>query len=104
VLLELGRDSRRGKVPSTIVKYWLCLLCVDSQEIVITCYKWQINNLKVESWAKKLKEELEKIGLVYIWQSRAESNAIKICKIIRERCTDRMYFEHKQKDFLGILL
>jgi hypothetical protein len=49
---------------------------------------------------------LEKIGLAYIGQSRAESNAIKICKIIRERCNDieGMYFEHKQKDFLGILL
>jgi hypothetical protein len=28
--LELGRDSRRGKVLSTIVKYWLHLLGIDS--------------------------------------------------------------------------
>lgn len=52
------------------------------------CYEWQINNLKVESGAKKLKEELERIELAYIWQSRAESNAVEICKIIRERCND----------------
>jgi hypothetical protein len=31
------------------------------------CYEWQLNNLKVEDWAKKLKEELEKVGLQYIW-------------------------------------
>jgi hypothetical protein len=40
--LELGRDSRRGKVLSTIVKYWLCLLYMDSLEIVRACYEWQI--------------------------------------------------------------
>jgi hypothetical protein len=66
---------------------------VDSQEIVRTCYKWQISNQKVESWAKKLKDKLEKIDLAYIWQSRAESNAIKICKIVGD--IKRMYFEHK---------
>jgi hypothetical protein len=39
---------------------------MGSLEMVRTCYEWQINNLKVESWAMKLKEKLEKIGLVYI--------------------------------------
>jgi hypothetical protein len=29
-----------------------------------------MENLKVDSWAKKLKEELEKIGLAYIWQNQ----------------------------------
>jgi hypothetical protein len=33
---------------------------MDSLEIVRA---WQINNLKVDGWAKKLKEKLEKIGL-----------------------------------------
>jgi hypothetical protein len=42
--LELGRDSRRGNVLSTIVKYWLRLLRMDSLEIVRACYDWQINN------------------------------------------------------------
>jgi hypothetical protein len=42
------------------------------------------NNLKVDGWAKKLKEELEKIYLAYIWQRESEIN-VNICKIIRER-------------------
>jgi hypothetical protein len=79
---------------------------VDSLEIVRTCNEWEVNNLKVEDWAKKLKE-LEIIGLAYILKSQAESNANKICKIITERCNDieiQRIFEHKQKEFLGILL
>jgi hypothetical protein len=63
---ELERDSTRGKVLSMTVKFWLRLLCIDSLEIVRTCYEWQINNLKVEDWAKKLKKDLDKIGLAYI--------------------------------------
>jgi hypothetical protein len=85
--LELWRDIRRGRVMNMIVKYWLRLLCMDSLEIVRSCYKWQINNLKVDGWENKLKEELEKIGLAYIWQSQSEIN-VNICKIIRETCND----------------
>jgi hypothetical protein len=60
---------------------------MDSLQIVRTCYEWQINNLNAEGWARKLKQELEKMGLAYtIWQNQAESNANKICKVIRERC------------------
>jgi hypothetical protein len=33
---------------------------VDSLETVRACYEWQIKNLKVDGWAKKLEEELEK--------------------------------------------
>jgi hypothetical protein len=61
---------------------------MDSLEIVRTFHEWQINNLNVEGWAKKLEEELEKIALPYIWQSQAENNVNKICKIIRERFHD----------------
>jgi 1,2-phenylacetyl-CoA epoxidase catalytic subunit len=64
--LELGRGSRRGKVLNRIVKYWLRLLGMDSSELVKICYEWQMNNLKVDGWAKKLKEELDKMGLTYI--------------------------------------
>jgi hypothetical protein len=31
---------------------------MDSLEIVRKCYEWKINNLMVQGWAKKLKEEL----------------------------------------------
>jgi hypothetical protein len=85
--LELGRDSRRGKVLRTIVKYWLRLLRMDSLEIVRACYDWQINNLKADGWARKLNEELGKIGLAYIWQSQFEIN-VNICNKIREKCND----------------
>jgi hypothetical protein len=46
-----------------------------------------MNNLKVDGWAKNLKEELEKLGLAYIWQKQTEIN-LTICKTIRERCND----------------
>jgi hypothetical protein len=36
------------------------------------CYEWQINNLRVEGWAKKLKEELEIIGSAHIWKSQTD--------------------------------
>jgi hypothetical protein len=85
--LELGRDSRRGKVLSTVAKYGLRLLRMDSLEIVRACYEWQINNLNVDGWAKKLKKELEEISLAYIRQSQSEIN-VNICNIIRERCND----------------
>jgi hypothetical protein len=35
--LELGRDSSRGKILSTIATFWLSLLGMDSLEIVRTC-------------------------------------------------------------------
>jgi hypothetical protein len=52
------------------------------------CYEWQINNLRVAGWAKKLKEELEIIGSAYIWENRTEINANKTRKTIRERWND----------------
>jgi hypothetical protein len=39
---------------------------MDSSEFVKICYEWQMNNLKADGLAKKLKEELEKMGLAYI--------------------------------------
>jgi hypothetical protein len=85
--LELRRVSGRGKVLNRITKYWLCLLGMDSSELVKMCYEWQMNNLQVDGWAKKLEEELEKMGLAYIWQNQTEIN-VTTCKTIRERCND----------------
>jgi hypothetical protein len=85
--LELGSVSRRGKVLNRITKFWLRLLGMDSLELIKLCYKWQMKILKVDSWAKKLKEEFEKIGLAYIWQNQTEIN-VNMCKIVRERCND----------------
>jgi hypothetical protein len=60
---------------------------MDSSETVKMCYEWQMNNLKVDGWANKLKEELEKMGLACIWQNQTEIN-VTICKTIRERCNN----------------
>jgi hypothetical protein len=43
-ILEFGRDRRRGKVMSTMVKYWQRILQVDKEELVKECYDWQIKN------------------------------------------------------------
>jgi hypothetical protein len=51
-------------------------------------YEWQINNLKLESWVKKLKVELDELGLTYIWQTQQENNIIRTCTIIKGRCND----------------
>jgi hypothetical protein len=44
--------------------------------------------IRFESWAKKIKEELESIGLAYIWYSQQEWDTSTLRRIIRERCND----------------
>jgi hypothetical protein len=36
---------------------------MDKGDAVRDCYDWQINNVQCDSWAKKLKEELNKTEL-----------------------------------------
>jgi hypothetical protein len=38
----------------------------DKEELVRVCYEWQVNNLEFDSWARKLSEQLSKIGLGYV--------------------------------------
>jgi hypothetical protein len=45
---------------------------VDIQDPVRQCCEWQKGNMRLESWTKKMKEELESIGLAYIWHSQQE--------------------------------
>jgi hypothetical protein len=52
-------------------------------------YEWQVNNLKFGSWAKKLREELDKIGLGYIWQYPQDNSVSRTCKIIKESCREQ---------------
>jgi hypothetical protein len=56
---------------------------MDSSELVKMCYEWQMNNLKVDGWAKKLKE-LEKMGLAYIWQNQAEINVTTVKQLEKD--------------------
>jgi hypothetical protein len=45
---------------------------VDIQDLVRQCYEWQKGKMRFRSWAKKMKEELESVGLAYIWHSQQE--------------------------------
>jgi hypothetical protein len=68
--IELGRDSRRGKIMSLTLKYWHRILCMDNQEFVKKCYDWQKDNIKSDSRAKRVKGELEKNWLgIYLAES-----------------------------------
>jgi hypothetical protein len=42
---------------------------MDIQDPVSQCYEWQKGSMRFESRTKKMKEELESIGLAKIWQS-----------------------------------
>jgi hypothetical protein len=57
--LELGRDSRRGKVLCLAVKYWQRTLHMDKEELVRVCYERQVNNLEFDSWERKLSEQFK---------------------------------------------
>jgi hypothetical protein len=55
---------------------------MDRQHAVRESYKWQKNNLKLRSWVKKLKAQLDEIGLTYVWQAHGQNNVIRACKTI----------------------
>jgi hypothetical protein len=97
--LELGRYSGRGKVMSTLVKYWQRILQMDKDDLVRVCYDWQINNAQYNGWGKKLEKELNKIGLEHIWRNPNENQRGTICKEVKERCNDieRQHFFRKFK-------
>jgi hypothetical protein len=61
---------------------------MDKEELVRVCYEWQVNNLEFGSWAKKLSEQLSKIGLGYIWHDLRVNTECVIYKQIKERCID----------------
>jgi hypothetical protein len=44
------------------------LLAKNVRDLMSEYYEWRANNLTSESWANELKEEIDKIGLTYIWQ------------------------------------
>jgi hypothetical protein len=44
--------------------------------------------MRFESWAKKIKEESESIGLAYIWHGQQEWDTSRLRRIIRERCNN----------------
>jgi 1,2-phenylacetyl-CoA epoxidase catalytic subunit len=86
--LELGRDSRRRKVMSTLVKYWQTILQMDKDDLVRLCHDWQINNAQYDGWAKKLVEDINKTGLRHIWRNPTENQRGTVCKEVKVRCND----------------
>lgn len=42
---------------------------MENEELQRERYEWQGNSSIFESWVNKLKEELDKMGLGYIWQN-----------------------------------
>jgi hypothetical protein len=86
--IELGRESRREKAMWLTVQYWQRIIHMDNRDPVRQCYEWQKVNMRFESWAKKMKEELESIGPAYIWHSQQEWDTSKLRRIIRGRCND----------------
>jgi hypothetical protein len=57
---------------------------MDIQDPVRQCYEWLKGNMRLESWAKKMKVELESIGLAYIRHSQQEWDTSRLRRIIRE--------------------
>jgi hypothetical protein len=81
--LEVGRDSRRSKVMSILVKYWFRILHMEKEDLVRMCYEWHMDNLKYESLETKLKEkEIDKLG------SLCKAIMSRTCKIVKERCNN----------------
>jgi hypothetical protein len=61
---------------------------MDIQDLFRQCYERQKGNMRFESWMNKMKEELESIGLAYVWHSQQEWDTSRLRRIIRGRCND----------------
>ncbi|KDR23460.1 hypothetical protein L798_08662 [Zootermopsis nevadensis] len=84
--LDYVYSIRRSKILGLVTKFWLRILQMDREDLVRGCYDWQVRNLKIGGWAKGLKEELDKLGLGYIWQDPQGRSVGRTCEILKERC------------------
>jgi hypothetical protein len=41
------------------------------------CYGWHTGNMRVRSWVKEMKEQLDSVGLIYVC-GRASRNVVKL--------------------------
>jgi hypothetical protein len=83
--------SRRGKVMSTLVKYWQRIFQREKDDLVRVCYNWQINNALCDGWAKELEKEINKIGLGHIWRNPTENQRGTICNDIERQIFVRKF-------------
>jgi hypothetical protein len=84
--IQLRRDSRRGRAMWLTVRHWQRIMHMDVHDPVRQCYEWQKGNMRMERWAKKMKEEVGSIGLAYIWYSQQEWDTSRLTR--RVRCND----------------
>jgi hypothetical protein len=71
--MELGTNSRRGKVMRLTIKYWYRILCMDVEDPVKQFYEWQTSNISVISWDEDLKEEQWSTGVTSCGESKRTS-------------------------------
>jgi alcohol dehydrogenase YqhD (iron-dependent ADH family) len=64
---ELGRTNRKEKVVERIVKYWKRLWDMDETSLLRKALKQQTIE-KGENWLKKLEQELNRLGMGYVWR------------------------------------
>lgn len=65
------------------MKYWLYLLHANVHYIVRNWYKWEMNNLKMDS-GKETKERGRNLGFQYIGHCESEKNVNWACRIIKD--------------------
>jgi hypothetical protein len=71
---------------------------IAEEEPVKQCYEWTVGQLMVESWARRLREELDPIWLDYLWQIARAAEIRTTCHNIMsdaQKCKDRRT-RHKQ--------
>lgn len=61
---------------------------LQENEALETFYERQVGQLKGQDWAASLRDELLKLGLVYISQGRQEGGGRADYQIIKIRCPD----------------
>jgi hypothetical protein len=59
-----------------------------NEELVKKCYDWQKDHIKSDSWAKRVKDELNRSGLSSIWQNHYEHNNSAMYRVVKGRSDD----------------
>lgn len=77
---------------------------MDKDDLVRGCYDWQVRSLKVEGWAKKVKYELDKVGLGNIWQDQQGRSVGRTCGILKDRCSIIESFAKIREEVIGVVL
>jgi hypothetical protein len=96
----LGRESRRGTMLCSVVKYWHRTLLMEKDELLKCCYELQVGNLKCDGCPRHLSNKLYKIGLGCICLDRHGRDLKNIRQIIKTSCNDirRQSNREKMKD------